>query len=196
MDTCVFVVYRTASKWPSRIFVTDEEKVIAALREQAQKPTDDRGVIEIPFSEYSEANDAEVRAFLAKAIGEPAPAVRIVAVDAEGTVVHVTEHPEPERFIAQRSAADGVQYEVHDKAKHGAMKLSEGVFLNPPEEIAAVAPGKPNPDGLGGAAKLEFPDGDVIVAGPGETVVVAKDGREISRKQGDSKNGGSILIQP
>lgn len=197
-DTRVFVVYRTVSRWSSRFIVSDEAPVIEALSALAESGEEKNGqkVLEIPFSQYSESNDVDVRAYVSSKIGQPIPSTRIIGLDQFGKVLAVTHHPEPDRFIENRSAVDGLAYEAHDKARVGALKTESGEFLQPIEKLSPVEPGKTNSSGIGGSAKMELSSGAVIIAGPGEIVVISRGGDELTREQGDPKNGGIIRIEP
>lgn len=196
-----FIIYRTATNWPRIVIVTDEEPVIAALSERASHGKDDgfgNAVVEMPHDEYTKADHDKMLAHLESKVGPRTPPIRIVAVDFEGTVVNVVEHPEPDRFIANR-LDDSVTYEVHAEAKMGATKLADGSFenlvelmvddLEPRKGADAVAGGR------GGSASVELSNGDVIVAAPGEIVTVSLKGEVISRVQGPTKDGGSIRIE-
>lgn len=114
----VAVVYASGSKTIRRIIVSDDDAVAKATLVPGE------AVIEVPFDIYNKSNDADLRAYLAKAIGEPKQDTRCVEIDASGAVVAVyAADPEIDKPLLNASNV----IELHADAVVGDQKVG-GVF--------------------------------------------------------------------
>lgn len=130
--TSIAVVYAEKSGIIRRFYSadTDEELLRAVGTGPGEK------AIFLSFKDYSLKNDEEIRAAVAKVIGEPTKSGRCVEIDPKGVVVNCY-HADPE--IDQPLDAANVM-EEHDVADIGHVKLkTTGEFVSPDPVVVPTA---------------------------------------------------------
>jgi hypothetical protein len=111
--TRVFVIFGLESKIIRQILVSDE------ITKQPSAP-DKCAILEVPFTEYSAANDAALRSYVAAKIGKPAHSGRCVEVDDKGFVV-AAYFADPLIDVPIRGEKNTI--EPHERADVGDVKV-------------------------------------------------------------------------